>query len=628
MNLRMLVTALLWSASLQSAQLLAANVDEFGAPMHDVESKGQLLYKQHCAACHDIGLARAPHPRMLGFLTTEVIHKTMNEGVMKTQAAQLTDEDKITVAEFLTQRKIASDDHQYEPPVCTAKASQFDWSQTSSAPNWGLTWGNTREVSNEVAAIMPSDVPNLYLKWAFEYPGAQRARSHPLIAGGAVFVGSQSGRVYALDAESGCVRWTFDAPAEVRTGIAFEEANTSTGKDRRLYFGDLLGRVYAVDAETGQELWRLRADDHAGTTITGTPTAFEGTLYVAVSSLEVVSASLDTYECCSFRGSVLALDAKSGDKIWQTFTVDVPSAQSVNAAGTQNYGPSGAPIWNSPAIDVKRRQLYVGTGENYSSPATLTSDAILAMGLETGDLRWSYQATPNDAWNAACVGRRTGANCPEENGPDFDFGAAAVLTSDSNGNDIVLGAQKSGVVHALNPDTGKLLWLTKVGRGGLHGGIHFGIAASGDSVFVPISDANDFRSYDEPARPGLYAIDLKSGKHVWKAPMENECRGREFCDAGIGAAITTTPSLVFAGALDGYLRVHSAQTGAVLRKIDTTAEVTTVSGARTAGGSMDGGTAPLPFNGSLFVNSGYNFAGHMAGNVLLVYGVKSQLIAK
>ena len=395
-----------------------------------------------------------------------------------------------------------------------------------------------------------------------------------------------------------------------------------------MYFGDLLGRVYAVDAATGQELWRLRADDHAGTTITVTPTVFEGTLYVAVSSLEVISASLDTYECCNFRGSVLALEAKSGKKVWQTFTVEESSVKSLNSAGTQNYGPSGAPIWNSPAIDVKRRQLYVGTGENYSSPATLASDAILAIGLETGDLRWSYQATPNDAWNSACGGRRTGANCPEENGPDLYFGAAAVLTSDSNGNDVVLGAQKSGVVHALNPDTGKLLWQTKVGRGGLHGGIHFGIAASGDRVFVPISDANDFRSYDEPARPGLYAIDLKSGKHVWKSPMENECRGREFCDAGIGAAITTTPSLVFAGALDGYLRIHSTKTGAVLRKIDTTTEVATVSGAKTTGGSMDGGTAPLSFNGSLFVNSGYNFAGHMAGNVLLVYGVKRQLIAE
>jgi polyvinyl alcohol dehydrogenase (cytochrome) len=298
-----------------------------------------------------------------------------------------------------------------------------------------------------------------------------------------------------------------------------------------------------------------------------------------------------------------------------------PEAQKKNAMGIQNYGPSGAPIWNSPTIDIEREQLYVGTGENYSLPATTTSDAILALSLDTGNIRWVYQATLGDAWNTAC-GRQRRANCPQEDGPDFDFGAPAVLATDSQGRDFVLGPQKSGAVHAIDPDTGEGIWRTRIGRGGLHGGVHFGIALSGDRVFIPISDAGDGRDYPTPANPGLFAISLSDGTSLWQSPQPDECHGREFCDQGIGAAITATPSFVFAGALDGYLRIHDTATGEIVRRIDTTQAVTTVSGTQSHGGSMDGGTAPLPFGGRLYVNSGYNFAGHMAGNVLLVYGPK------
>lgn len=558
---------------------------------------------------------------MLGFLATSVIHKTLTEGVMRAQGSALSDEEKVLVSEFLTQTKLTTAKEVPQAPQCTDGAQLFDWSLPLSAPNWGLTWGNTREVSQTAAGITASDIPKLELQWAFEYPQAHRARSHPLIAGGALFTGSQNGTVYALNAETGCIRWTFTAAAEVRTGIAFDEVDSGTGSQRRLFFGDLLGRIYALDADTGQELWRIRADDHPSTTITGTPTVYEGRLYVAVSSLEVISASNDDYECCVFRGSVIALNAGDGSALWQTYTVtDEPKPQGKNNKGTQNYGPSGAPIWNSPTIDIKRGQLYVGTGENYSSPTTSTSDAILALALDTGKLRWSYQATANDAWNTACSGRQKRANCPEEDGPDFDFGASIVLTTDSRGRDIVLGPQKSGVLHGVDPDTGEALWQTKIGRGGLHGGVHFGMAVSGDRAFVPISDAEDFQTYATPANPGLFAVNILDGTTLWQSPLADECRGREFCAVGIGAAITTTPTLVFAGALDGYLRIHDTTTGEIIRKIDTTATVKTVSGALASGGSMDGGAAPLPFNGRLYVNSGYNFAGHMRGNVLLVYG--------
>ena len=593
----------------------------------DPNAPGHTIYQRACAACHDQGVARAPNPRMLQFLTTGSIYRALTRGVMQTQAAALSDLQKQQVAEYITNQRLVASEIEPKLPWCAVDRMDFDRDAPPEVPSWGLGYGNLREVSTERAGFGTRDLPTLKLKWAFAFPNAQRARSHPLLAAGAVFTGGADGTVYALDRETGCVRWTFQASAEVRTGIVMsaaqqQETIETSARPPFLYFGDLLGNVYAIEAFTGKLVWRVHAADHPGATITGTPTLYQDRLYVPVSSLEVVSALQDTYACCTFRGSVIALDAGSGAKVWQTFTVSEPARQQgLNDVDAKRMGPSGAPIWNSPAIDVERGLLLVGTGENYSSPATDTSDAIIAMEMATGVIRWIYQATAGDAWNSACSpANRT--NCPKENGPDFDFGAAMVLARSSSGKDYVLGPQKSGFVHAVDRDSGKLVWKTKLGRGGLHGGIHFGIAVSGDRIFVPISDADDSREHTEAANPGLNALDLETGKVLWRTPMQDECRGREFCAPGIGAAITATPELVFAGALDGYLRIHDAVTGKVLKAIDTTTSVVSVDGSLAHGGSMDGGTAPLPSNGELFVNSGYNFAGHMPGNVLLVFTTK------
>ena len=628
------LVAVLGSSVLSSA-VLAVEADpassvkmtRLGLRGFDSDAPGHAIYQQTCAACHDKGVARAPNPRMLQFLTTGSIYRALTRGVMQTQAAALTDLQKQQVAEYITHQKFVATEVEPKLPWCAADRMTFDHDAAPEVPNWGLGYGNLREVGTEQAGIEARNLSALKLKWAFAFPNAQRARSHPLLAAGAVFTGSADGTVYALDRETGCVRWTFQASTEVRTGIVMSAA-PSTGasapstKAPLLYFGDLLGNVYSIEAFTGKQVWRVHPDDHPGATITGSPTLYGDRLYVPMSSLEVLSALQDSYACCTFRGSVIALDARSGEKVWQTYTVtEPPRERGLNAAGTKRMGPSGAPIWNSPAIDVERGLLFVGTGENYSSPATDTSDAIMAMELATGAVRWVYQATLNDAWNSACPpANRT--NCPRENGPDFDFGAAMVLARSSSGKDYVLGPQKSGFVHAVDRDTGKLVWKTKLGRGGLHGGVHFGIAVSGDRLFVPISDADDSREHSLPAEPGLNALDLDTGEVLWRTPMRNECRGREFCAPGIGAAITTTPELVFAGALDGYLRIHDAVTGEVLKMIDTTMQVVSVDGSKAHGGSMDGGTAPLPSHGELFVNSGYNFAGHMPGNVLLVFTTK------
>ena len=592
--------------------------------MADTSSPGGQAYMRACAACHEQGVERAPQRAMLLLMSPQSIHRAMTRGVMQAQSAALSAEEKVAVAEFLSRRSMEDASGSIEPPRCEGVAGAFDFAEPPVFSGWGLTPASTHVIPSEIAGLTPGNIATLKLKWAFAFPGASRARSAPGLAGGRVYVGSHGGTVYALDRESGCASWSFDASAEVRTGIVITPWQAGDGSAEPLaLFGDLIGNLYALDAVTGALKWRARPDEHPNTTLTGTPTLHDGTLYVPVSSLEVVPAAAPDYECCKFRGSVVAYDARTGEPKWQTFTVsEEPSPRARNAAGTQNYGPSGAPIWNSPAIDVERNQLTVGTGENYSSPADGASDAIFALDLTTGEVNWVFQATEGDAWNTACgVGDRT--NCPVEDGPDYDFGAGTLVTRDADGRDIVIGGQKSGMVHALDAETGKLLWQTKVGRGGIHAGVYFGMAAGDGRVFVPISDTDDGREYPEPPRPGMYALDLRNGEYLWKVPSEEVCRPEQkFCQQGYSQAISATPEMVIAGSNDGHLRIFDATSGEVLWDLDTAKDFPAVGGAVAQGGAFGGAAAPLAYQGQLILSSGYGFAGKMPGNALLVFEVE------
>jgi polyvinyl alcohol dehydrogenase (cytochrome) len=386
-----------------------------------------------------------------------------------------------------------------------------------------------------------------------------------------------------------------------------------------LYFGDIVGNVYAVDARSGALAWRVRADDNPNATITGTPTLHGNTLFVPVSSLEGVRPIDPQYECCKFRGSVVAYDAASGAVKWRTYMTDPPRVVGTNAKGAKQYGPSGVPVWSSPAIDEKRGRLYIGTGENYSSPTTEKSDAVLALDLATGAIEWVFQGTAGDAENLACFAEDK-TNCPRENGPDFDFGAGVVLASLPDGRALVIGGEKSGAVYALDPDTGKLVWQAKPGRGGTLGGVHFGMAANSDSVFVPINDAADGRSYTDKAQPGVFAFDLATGKRVWSAPSNTTgCTDPATCGIGYSQAITATQDLVFAGSVDGWLRILDAQSGAVLWQIDSKTPAKTVTGTDVGGGSFGGGAGPVLYHGMLFASSGYSVGGTKPGNLLLAF---------
>ncbi len=581
--------------------------------------RGTEIYESVCSACHEQGVNRAPQRAMIELMTPESINHALTQGVMRAQAHGLSTTDKRMVAEYLAARAFGS--HVQAPLMCKPGGSPFDLSDPPAMAGWGLTPQNTHAIPAKVAGVDPGNVGRLTLKWSLAFPTAVRARSQPSVAGGAIFVGSHDGTVFALDRRTGCARWTFHASAEVRTGIAVSSWRSGDAAARpRLYFGDLIGNLYAISARTGALVWKRKPDAHPNATITATPVLYGRRLYVPVSSLEEARSASPTYACCTFRGSVVAYEAATGKPVWQTYMTDPPVPQGVNANGVPRFGPSGIALWNSPAVDAKRGRLYIATGDNYSTPTTTLSDAIVALDMKSGHVVWSYQALVRDAWNVACDAPDK-TNCPPENGPDFDFGAAAVLATASDGKDYVLAGQKSGALYAIDPDSGKMVWRTKVGRGGVIAGIHFGLASAGDAVFVPVSDVPDGRPYPEPGRPGLYALDIKTGAYLWKAPAPDLCAGKPFCHPGYAAAITATPQLVVAGSNDGHLRAFDAASGKVLWDYDTLRDFKTVNGAVARGGAMGGGAGPSLYKGMLITNSGYGFAGAMPGNALLVFGV-------
>ena len=624
-GLMLLLLALVVScnvAAQESSSSTLKDVKELDSrhPASDPEKwPGAQVYRGLCVNCHEGQVPKAPHKMFLQMMSADVILAALTNGVMREEGATLTSQKRREVAEYLAGAPLGADKAQKAPPRCTGSAAEFDGKQVPVPVGWG--YNNARFVPADVAGMIRDQVPKLQFQWAFEFPGAIRGRSQPVIAYGAVYVGSQDGTVYALDLRSGCVRWTYRSSAEVRTAMVLE---TGTSHSARLFFGDVIARIHAIDARTGKLLWVSKIDEHPNATITGTPTLHGDTLYAPVSSLEVTTAADPKYECCKFRGAVVALNVANGATKWKAYTItEPPRPVRTTSLGTRIFAPSGAPVWNSPTVDERRGMLYVGSGENYSSPANDRSDAVLAFRLGDGKLVWSQQMLGGDAWNVACM-MKDNPNCPPENGPDVDVAAGTILHQLPGGQEVLLAAQKNGFVYGLDPHAGgKILWKTQVGRGGIQGGVHFGMALEGERLFVPISDlanGHDGRTYTSPPRPGLYALDPANGRFLWSAPAEDTCNGRAFCDPGISAPVTAIPGVVFAGHMDGVLRAYDSSSGKVIWSYDSAHEVKTVSGATAHGGSF-GGAGVAVRDGYLVVNSGYGLYFHMPGNALLVFAV-------
>ena len=599
------------------------------------ESVGVNQYFSNCASCHESNDPghQAPKTAVLKKMTPEHILEVMTTGSMRNAAAALSDQDKRLIAEWVSGRKLDSDSVGAAEKMPNACATHQPVRE-SNAPawnGWGVDYRNSRFQHN--AGLSPGQVSRLQLKWAFGFPGATALYSQTVFDG-RLYVTSNAGYVYSLDAETGCLHWGFHAQAAVRSGFTVGRLSKA---DPRLaiFFGDIHGTAYALSASTGEELWKTLTDPHPLARITGTPVLFEGRVFVPVASLEEPESGQADYNCCTFRGYMSALDAATGKELWKTYTIpEVPKVVGKNSRGKDMLAPAGAGIWTTPIIDVKRRAMYFGTGNAFSGTPK-TANAMMALNIDTGKMLWSMQALPFDTWHNGCVqnipgrfagparagggpparGGRGGGptipypaeNCPPVLGPDWDFSASSALATTTDGRDIIIAPQKQGLVWALNPDNGQVIWKQDVARE-IAGG-------RGETLFGGAVDSE--KAYFGLISSGHVALDLKTGEEVWYVPLVPP-QGREN-ERGVVGAVTLIPGVLLSGARDGMIRASSSRTGQLLWEFDSRQDFTTVNGVAARGGSAASG-GPIVANGMVFIGSGYpGFQGGQPGNVLLAF---------
>ena len=589
------------------------------------------LYKQYCQQCHEGQVARAPHREVMSRLPANLVLHSLSVGKMRMQGWVRTIAERRALSEWITGKKIKETDETVGG-FCEDAPGEF--SVADGAPQWN-GWGvdntNSRFQSAENAGIPVDKVPQLKVKWVFGLPMDFRA-SQPTVVGGRVFVGSLQGRIYSLDAKTGCLYWSVKTDGGVRSTMVVDSLPGTNPPRYVVYVGDASANMYALDARTGKQLWKVDVDDHPLATITGTPKTLGNRLYVSTTALEELAGADPSYECCTFRGKMMALNRFNGKLVWRAYTLDAAQPVRKNAIGVQLWGPSGASIWSSPALDPERNRMYVTTGDNYSDPASLTSDAVVAFDLRTGEFLWSKQFTAGDAWNVGCE-QTDDTNCPQARGPDLDFASSPILRILPDGRRVILAGQKSGVMHAIDPDRkGEILWQQRVGKGGLIGGIQWGSAADAKQVYValsdigvttvPDSDIGFDTTLDSSVGGGMFAYDIETGERKWYIPPPG-CGDRKQCSPAQSAAVSAMPGVVFSGSIDGHLRGYATNSGEVMWDYNADQEYESTNGVKTRGGSFDG-PGPTIVDGMVYVNSGYGFQGGMGGNALIAFSVDGE----
>ena len=580
---------------------------------------GEAVYQQRCAQCHEQATGRVPPRAAIQNMTSVRILRTLDFGAMMTVAYPMRRDEREAVATFL-----GTPDPEPGPrpeAFCRDRSVTLGDLSKSTWNGWSPGPDNSRFVPADLAKLSAAQVPKLELKWAFGFQGDISAFGQPTVIGNQIFVGSASGLVHALRADSGCLQWVYQANGPIRAAIVAEPL----GNSHALLFGDLTGWFYALDAATGKELWKKRPEAHEAVRISAPPLVHNGLVMIPIASWEETRSINPDYPCCTFQGSITALRLRDGAQAWKTYMVprraEVTGKTSV---GTPTLGPSGVGVWATPTIDVKRRRMYVTTGNNYSKPSTDTSDAVIALDLDTGRIVWTRQAMTEDVYNSACVQATKGPSCPEGNGPDFDFGSPAILARTSTGRELLLAGQKAGIVWAFDPDKeGAVVWQTRVGQGGINGGVQWGMASDGEHVYATVSDTVITRTasatmLDGKVGGGLTALRIADGARAWYAAPAPCAPTIANCSPAQPAAVTAIPGVVFAGSLDGHLRAYAAKDGRVIWDVDTVREYQTVNGVKAKGGAIDGPGA-IVANGMVLVNSGYTRAGGIAGNVLLAF---------
>lgn len=614
------------SPAARSAQTQAAHAPD-----------GKALYEAKCATCHDKPTDRTPGRDVLAKNPPTFILAAMRNGIMQPMAAGLSEDDMKAIALYLSpvsgSRGTAGDPNSNaiwgpssaQMPLdgvkCEGPVPPVNLAAANKWVGWSAKLDNARYQTNP--GFTAADVPKLKVKWAFKYPGSKNGQA--TVIGDRLFVTSMSGAVYALNAQSGCVYWRYDSPAATRASVHVAAMPAGSPAKTALFFSDWTKSAVAVDADTGKELWRTQIETETGVQMTGSPTLWNNILFVPISTGNEAFATNDNYECCKFIGSLVALDAVTGKVLWKTYTTAQKNmAYRLNAKGQQMWGPSGGAIWSAPTIDPARGWVYVATSNSHTDAPNDGANAVIAMDIKTGKIVWKNQVWPDDNFIIGCP---RAANCPAKVGPDFALGSSPILHTQRDGKQLLLAGQKSGIMWALDPQTGKTIWQQRLSPGSALGGIEFGSAADEDKVYVAISDVI-VRGAN--AKPGLYALDVKDGHVVWSAPSPRvPCRWtNNFCNPAISQAVSAIPGVVFAGAMNGRFRAYAASDGKVIWDYDTGVAHKSVLGQEVFGGVMDG-AGPTIAGGMIYVHSGYagrqtantNDLSGRDGNVLFAFSV-------
>jgi polyvinyl alcohol dehydrogenase (cytochrome) len=633
-----------WMAILSSLSPLSS-LSAADVPSDTDPNAGQMVYQQHCAVCHDHPQDQIPPKAQLGAHPPEYIVQVLTSGPMQPQATGLSAAQINAVASYLVddakshlsagQKAPVLEDPNVQANICKTAPPRF----SLRADDWN---GFSPDLDNtrlqRTPGLKVGDVARLKPKWVFAYPGGTMTYGSPTVVAGRVFIGTVKGSVLALDARTGCTYWAAGSGAAIRTPVLVGEwptASKGSGAHARFvaYFGDMKAVEHAVNAETGEPLWSVKVDEHALATIGGAPTLFHGRLYVPLTSGEGSMGPRGDYPCCTFRGSVVALDAYTGGIIWKSYTIaQEPKPFKLNAVGTQMYAPAGVGIWSALTLDVKRARVYGTTAESKTALSVDTSDAIMAFSSATGVRQWAIQATLHDNWIQGCSGDTPGANCPDPLGVDADFDTPAMLVTMRNGRQLLVAAEKSGLITAVDPDAGgRIVWQQNLSRdaqvpaGAIlrdreMPGVVYGMAADAGQVYAAIADP----SHDKGHIPlGMYALKASDGAIAWHTPgaLVPSCSwGSSGCTGAQHTAVTLTPGVAFAGSANGHMRAYATGDGRVLWDFDTAKTYVAVNGVTAQGGSIER-VATAVAGGTLYVMSGYASYGGGLGNALIAFTV-------
>ncbi|MFK7914781.1 MAG: PQQ-binding-like beta-propeller repeat protein [Pseudomonadales bacterium] len=592
------------------------------AVANPLEAPGAVVYVERCAACHDRGDKQGgPALAALRLMSAAQVKHALTRGKMRQQAQGLSRTQRQALVQYLT----GSEGKRYAVADAALCRDQTIDTTNPAVASWGLDANSTRLQAR--SELRSDNVAQLQLQWVFALPQVSEVRSQPVVTTDTVFALAVSGHVFALDRATGCVKWHADLERTLRTSLTL---GTVAGEPA-LFMGDAAATVLALSAQDGRTLWRHDAALFDTSVTTGAPVQAGSRLIVPLSSFDVAAATNPQFPCCKGHGAVLALDVDSGERLWVRHMTPAATPRDLSSAGVQQWGPSGVPVWSTPTVDVRNGRVYVGTGENTSSPPTDLSDSVVALDLASGEIIWRFQATAGDAFNMAC-GRRAGPNCPKENGPDFDFGASIIRAEDASGAGVLFAGQKSGVVHALRARDGAVLWQRKLSEGTALGGVHWGMALAGERLFVPVADPEFGRPGYVP-KPGLYALQAATGQVLWSYraqrgceldPSDTSARDNPWPPCpyayGFSAAPMAANDIVVAGSLDGKVRVFDAISGTVRWQYQTAQAFTAVNNVPAHGGAIDNGGVLLA-DDMLLVSSGYGMFGQMPGNALMAFAL-------